>query len=663
MTMSSTPWWDPELKTEPHTRLLPLVKAMQETQAQRYENMRRMVSVYEYGGGSGANTPDDLSAIDDARLHFNVAKNAMDTMHAQVCTPRVAPMLLTEGGTKGQRDRAKMATKAIEGVFDENDFEEIREDVVLDAQVSYCGFALVYSCVYGKKTADNDTRYADIKIERILPEDIFVDEAEGLYRKPRCIYRRQFRDRYVLLAEYGKPDADLFGSAATRKSAIKKAKAGSPRGNNRVQNADQIEVWEAWHLPSGPVEYEEVEEEGKRRRKPAHDGLHAICIDGCTLFSEPWDCDRFPIAVYRPEKARTGFWGLAAMRQAMAGQREYERVTERLQRAHKKQGSAGFVVSRGANLNTRELTNGVGWIVEVDGSPDGVRDVTPTPANPQTYEYREGIASDVLRFLGLSGFSAQSEVPAGMTNASGKALQTFEDSEGKRGILRHRGMERFVIDASDLVITEARRRIAEGIRIESRYRDKTGFQCIDWNEIIEVLEDRKSYVVRTFPVGMLAQTPSAKFAQLDSLLDRGVINVEQFKRLFEIPDLEAENAIDTADVEIIDKNLDYMVTTGKYLSPQSFDSLELIIERGGKVYNAYRIAEVLDERLELVRRYIIDAKALIDEAASKAAAMASGPPGMPMREGMGPEMPPPPMGPEMGAPMGGPPMIPPGMAA
>lgn len=662
-TLSDTPWWTKDWRTSPpHKRLIPLVRSLQSTQQQRYVNMRKMISVYEYGFSASSSSMNDIGPLEDRRLHFNVAKNAMDTMHAQVCTPKISPMLLTEGGTKGQRDRAKMATRAIEGVFDENDMDELKEDVTLDGQLAYCGFAKVFSRICDDHE-EGENGYGEIKIERVIPEDVLVDDSEGRNRKPRCMFQRAFEDRYVLLASYGESGDGLYGSAKLRAEKISKAKSGSPTIDDFAQNTDRVEIWEAWHLPSSPIEYDEAGD------VDPHDGLHVIAIDGCTLLVEPWDRDRFPFAVYRPEKARQGFWGLSAMRQAMAGQREYEKITEKLQRAHAKMGSSSIIASRGSNVNTREIGNGQGQIIECDGSPEGIRDFTPTPANEQTYRFRESIADDVLRYLGISGFASQSEIPSGMTNASGKALTTLSNAESKRGILRHRATERFIVDVSDLVLDEARSLIRDGVRVTSRSRDKTGFTNIDWKDIVEVLEDRKNYVVKTFPIGALSQEPAEKFAQLDALLDRQVITIDQFKRLYEIPDLEAENSVDMADTEIIDKNIDHMVTKGRYLSPQSFDNLQLIIERAGKIYNAYRIAEVPDARLELIRRYITDAKAMIDDAATKAAAMASGPPGMPMREGMGPPMPPPPMDPmggpmqqmsiplDAGPPMQGPPMM------
>lgn len=631
--LDGSPWWDPGSKEPPHRRLIPLVRNLLMQQATRYENMRRMVTVYEHGFETVGNTWTNLGSlrrVDGARLHFNVAKNAMDTLLSQVCGPRVSPMLMTDGGTWLQRERARLATKAVEGVLADNNGEEIREDIALDAQTAYCGFAFVYSeCT--------EEGVARIRVERVNPQDVVVDEAEGRDRRPRCIYRRHYRDRYWMLAKYGGPDKDLYGAAKTRSDAIKKAPKATPWTDaTRSQSQDTIEVWEAWHLPSG---------------HESDDGRHTIAVVGCTLFDEEWERDAFPVAVYRPEKAREGFWGLAAMEQALAGQREYERVTEKLQRQHKAYGT-GLVVYGGAAVNVKEMTNGVGTVMDVNGPPGSVQPLTPTPANPQTYQYREGISGDILRYLGISEYSAQSSIPEGMAGASGKAMQLVVNEESKRNILRHRAMERFVVELAELVIDEARCVMKRGYKVNSRYRAKTGFENVDWADIVDVVQDRDAYVVQTFPVGMLAQSPAAKFAQLDALLERQVITVDQFKRLFEMPDLAAEIDVDASDSEVLQKTIDKMVLTGRYTQPQPFDDFKLLLgdETGGgglgrKLYNAYRSAGVPEDRLELVRMYLVDAKALQDRAKASAA---------PTSTGMAPA-------PNPQAAAGAPPALPPGM--
>lgn len=593
---TDTPWWDRSTGLDPHVRLIPVIREIRERQQGRYTRMRKMQSVYEYGFAG-----ED----EDVKLNPNAAKNAIDTVHAALITPRIAPMLLTEGGTWGQRDKAKKATKALEGVFDENDVEELKEDVTLDALTAFNGFAHVYSEVFEQ----DGVEYGEVKIARVMPDEVGVDDAEGLYRTPRCIYRWQNRDRYKMLHDFGEPDDDLYGSATDRRKAIRKAKAATVKDDYSEEASTQIEVFEAWHLPSGPVR------EGKK-----HDGRHVICIDGCTLVDEPWDRANFPLLSYRAEKARRGYWGLALMRQAMAGQREFEEVTRKLQRAHRRMGGVHMMIGNNADADLEEFTGGQGTKVRVKGDINQLRDFAPTPANPQTYQYREQVAADILRYMGVSQFAAQSEVPAGLQQASGKALQKFQDTNDKRGIGRHRALERFIIQLSQLVLDEVRALLKAKVKVVARYRDKRGFEVIDWKDIIDVFDDQKNYVIRIFPVGMLSQDPSAKFAELDRLLELQVINIEQFKRLYEIPDIEAENDIECADYEVIDKNLDYMVTTGKYVDVQPFDNWALIVTRGGKFYNACRIANVPDARLELIRRYTVAAQDMIAEQERKQAA-------------------------------------------
>lgn len=621
--LGATPWWkDPKGDgPHPHARLIPLVHSMQRSQSSRYQNMRRMQAVYEYGytatTEAGGNGP-----IEDRLLQFNIAKGAIDTMLAGLLASRITCMVLTEGGTWSQRQRAKLATKAVDGVCDDNDVEELTEDVARDAHTSYCGFFKVRSDVHAEdEDGDNDDadgpKVAEIRVERAIPDDIYVDEAEGRHRKPRCIYHRYFVDRYVALALWGGTDPDLYGAAGDRKAAIRKAPVGGSgevpelRPEN-MASGEMIEVWESWHLPSGPVRFD-------KNGKATHDGRHCIAVDGATIVFEPWNRERFPFAVYRPEKAHKGFWGLAAMRQAMAAQREHAVLDHKIQQQNKRMGVTAFVAQQDS-MDLREIADGQGMIW-VASNPEAVKPLVVDAVAQQTYQYRGTIAQDLLRYFGVSQFSAQNEVPAGLSQASGKALQKFADEGDKRQILRHRALERAKVDLFDLIIDEARACIKAGFAVRTRYHDKHGFEPIDWSEIVKVVEDRKAYVVKSFPVGMLAQTPSAKFAQLDVLLERQIITTEQFKRLFGMPDLEAEADVDCADYEMVDRVIDKMVTTGRYMGPlEPWDDPELVLARGRKILQAYRIAEVPDGRLALVRRYLADAEAEKTKRAQQAAA-------------------------------------------
>jgi hypothetical protein len=349
------------------------------------------------------------------------------------------------------------------------------------------------------------------------------------------------------------------------------------------------------------------------------------------------------------------------MRDMIAQQREYEKITKKIQNAHQKMGMSGFLTPKGAELNMREITVGThaaGFSAEYDG-PTPPTPLVPEPVAEGTYAYAASIPRDMLERRGISTLAAASQLPAGLQQASGKALQVFEDFEDVRLLPYHRERERFKIQLSWVITCLARKIVDKNGSYKATYRGKKGLEAIDWKD---VLMDKEDFVLKVFPVSALSKQPAAKFAQLNEMMDRGAITVEEFKRLYELPDLEAENELDTADTDIIDQNMDTMVTTGRYISPEPFDNLDLIVQRAGKFYNLCRQNDVPDDRLQLLRNLMEDAKSLKQQAAPPPVMAPPGvgapPPGMP------PGMPPggPPAGPPGMVPPAGPlPGMPPGM--
>jgi hypothetical protein len=624
-----------------HEYLIGLAQQMRQRQSQLAENTRKCIAIYQWGGDSRELDDTSDPALEESTVAFNAAQNVIETVHAKICKSRILPMPLTSGGGYLARHRAKECGKALEGEFDENDVDSIKEDVVLDALVTGHGAGAA-------KVFEHEGR---VCIQHVPIEDIWFDEAEIRYRKPRCCYHVQRVDQFLLLEQFaGKDESGLDGSREERADAIRRAASRAiSHGIVSVKgDATQIEVIEAWHLPSCHVDPDAETYE--------HDGRHVIAIDGCTLVDEPWDGECFPFAFYVPRKRRRSIWGLSMMFALVAPQREYEKLTAKIQNQHQKMGVSGWVAPKNADINWREITAGTfagGWQAEYAGQ------VPPTPVivDPVaqgTYLYKDSIPRDMMQNQGVSQLSAQSQVPAGLSQASGKALQVFEDFEAERLLVYHRELERWTVRLAWLVI-ETARKIAENDNGYSvRYRGKRGFEKLTWKK---VLVDREDLILKVFPVSQLSKQPSARFAQLTELLNAQAITVEQFKRLYELPDIEAENELDTADTDIIDRNLDIMVTTGRYMSPEPWDvgpeRFQTLIGRAGKFYNLCRQHEVPEDRLRLISDYIVDAKSLKEQmdAEEAAKAAASAPPPPPPGMGAPPGMPP--MDPGMPPPMPG----------
>lgn len=619
-----------------------LTTEMRRHQGTLLDNTKKCIAIFQWGGDARNADEQDDPVLEETCNAYNAAKNVIETVHAKVCKSRILPMPLTNGGGYLERQRAKEIGRALEGEFDRNEVDQIKEDVVLDA----------LSTAHGAGAAKVMQRGSRVCIEHVPIEDVWFDPAEVRYRKPSCCYHVMGVDKFKLLAEYGKDDPDLEGSAEERRIAILRASRGvtAKQSLAGVHGPVQIEVVEAWHKPSGECEYE-VSEDGSR--KALHDGRHVIAIEGCTLVDEPWDGKRFPIAFYVPRKRRRSVWGMSMMFDLVAPQREYEKLTAKIQTQHQKMGVSGWSAPKGANVNAREIKAGTfvaGWLMEHDG-PQGPTPLVVEPVAQGTYAYKDSIPRDMMQSQGVSSLSANSQLPAGLQQASGKALQVFEDFESERLLGYHRELERWIIALSWLVIDVARALVADEKDYEVAYRlpKGAGRGHVRWSKVLPKADEELD--LRVFPISQLSKQPAALFAQLQDLLNSGAITVEQFKRLFALPDLEAENELDTADTDIIDRMMDIMITTGRYMGPDSFDNFDLLIARAGKMVNLCRVQDVPEDRIKLLHDFIEDAKSLKDQAAAKAAAAAPPPGAAPGPMNAPPPGAPPPPMPGPGGPM------------
>ena len=610
-----------------HEFLGGLTDTMRLNQGNLLENTRKCIAMFQWGGGSLTLEDSDDPQLEETCNAYNAAQNVVETTHSKVCKSRILPMPLTSGGGYLQRHAAKQLGKALEAEFDENDVDQIKEDVVMDALVT----------AHGAGAAKVYARNGKVVIQHVPIEDVWFDAAETRYRRPRCCYHVMPMDKFVVLKDYGGDDDCLEGTPAERRVAILSAasKALAKQTISGMISPTQVEVIEAWHLPSGECEEDEEGDDssGDVTREPKHDGRHVIAIAGCTLVDEPWDGESFPIEFYVPRKRRRSIWGLSMMFDLVAPQREFEKLTMKIQSAHQKLGVAGWMAPKTANLNQREITSGTfaqGFVTEYDGQ-QGPVPLIVDPVPPGTYQYKDSIPRDMMQYEGVSSLSASSQLPSGLQQASGKALQVFEDFESERLLPYHRELERWTMRLSWLIVRTAHQIVKDGGNPKVKHRGKYGTEPLQWKDVLP--KDLSELVLRVFPVSQLSKQPSALFAQLTELLNAQAITVEQFKRLFDLPDLEAENQLDTADTDILDRNMDLMITTGRYLSPEPFDDLELLIKRAGKMINLCRTQEVPDARMKLLRDYIEDAKGLqkqiADEEAAKAAAAAPPPGAMP----------------------------------
>lgn len=574
------PWWADD--DEPHKRLYSTLEKIRRNQAVRIHNNMRLINIYQYGYKASEYIEGQEPAMADHILSFPAIKQAVDTVWSKLIKAKIAPMPLSTGAGYIERRKAKDLGKAIQAEFDGNNWDKLKELIIKDALVTSFGGGVA-------KVFSNGER---VCIEHVPPECIVIDDMEGAFGTPRNIYQVISIDRYVAVHQYGGVDRDLNGSSAARTEAL--MRAPTEMGHSMFTTGDSIELVEAWHLPSGP---------------DSKDGRHVICCNGYTLFSEEWTKESAPFAFYIPRRRLRGFWGISFAYDMASAQREFEKVGAKLQLAVQKMGGTHVIASRSSNINPEEISNEQGTFIEYDGSIPP-QTWNPEPFNQGVYQYWQSMPQMMMRYKGISETASSSQVPAGLQQASGKALQVFESFEDERLLPEHRELERMVVRVAELVI-EAWKDLLDGdgkYEASSRERD-----LVKYYKISSLIDGEKDPVISIFPVSELAKTPSAKFEQVTELLKIGAISIDQFRRLYDMPDIDSETELDTADADIIDYTLERILLDDEYSPPEPFDNLQLCISRGRKFLNQCRRREESPEKLALIHQYILDAKTLLEQ--------------------------------------------------
>ncbi len=622
-------WWLAHtLDRDPHDVLMGIVQSMQTKQALRYDNFRRIQNIYEWGYKAAYNIssgnsvfptvgPTQDAPVDDGLLAYNALANVINTVQAKVTKNKITVMPITTGGDFMQQRNAKRLGQCIQGELEANKFQQIRKGYNLNALNFGIGLVKVFE------------QWGRVCIERVSPLNIYVDDGEGRYQDPRSMYFIDGYDRFVIASMSDRAGDSWHGTPEERKTAILCAPTMPDPGGYSVSQ-DRIQVVEAWHLPSMPVE---KDEDGNYEE---HDGRHTLVVDGCTLIDEPFHWDRFPFAVCRPFPREWSWWGLSTAHALASGQREFEKYTQNNQLAFERMTGSHIIAPRQANIKARSISNDKGTFFEYDGGiPPTV--MNPEAVNPQTLMYTASIPDNMMRFVGVSPLSAQSQLPAGLQQASGKALQVFDNFESERLVNFHDADEACIIEVAELVILVVKDLLESDPEYKVKVQSREVLDEVSWSD---ALKDQENFVLKISPISDLANTPSAKFQQLQERLNVGDITLQDFNSLIEMPDLSTFDEFATADADIVREMLCSIAFDGKQVQPQPFDDLNMAIMMTRKFINVMRQKKKFPEaRMEMLHDFLLSLQDLV-RAANPPAPPPS--PGQPM-----PAAPPPPNAPGM----------------
>lgn len=550
----------------------------QDQKDRRERNLRCMrlysnqdfVNIGPYGYSKTYTSPN----LPENRVKYNVIASGVDTLAAKVSKMKPRVSFLTGGGQFHIQEKAKKLGKFTIGAFYQNDIYFKHQQAFRDSLVFDIG-VIKHFHMNGK-----------ICSERVLPLELYVDMADGMYGKPRSIYHVKYVHKDVLSQEY--PDQE---------TAIKSSFGTLDVTSDRsvlTQDRDYVVVVEAWHLPTD-------EDSG--------DGRHVITVEKNILVNEEYLREYFPFTFFRWVQPFIGFYGQSLTDRITGNQIEINKMLRVIQRSFHLGSAFKVFLEYGSKVARDHINNEVGSIIYYSGTkPDFY---VPNVVNPEYFNHLKWLIQSAYEEAGISQLSAAAKLPPGLDGGSGKALREWNDLETERFILTAQQFEGSFLDTAKQYIDLAREMKENGEDMKVTAESKKFVDTIKWSEIDL---DHDQYIMQMFPTSQLPNTPSGRLAYVQELIQAGMIPPEMALTLLEFPDVEGYTSLKTAPIDNIMDMLDRILYEGKYMPPEPFQNLQMGVQIFQQAYLRAQINGAPEDRLELVRVWIKSAQDMLTQA-------------------------------------------------
>lgn len=503
------------------------------------------------------------------RVTYNVAQAVVDTAAAKISKNRPRALFMTMGGNYDKQTMAKGLTKFVDGVFYETDFyESVFDRCFTDCGIFDSGISKVYA----------DRRRKKIRIERTLPTELLINDAEAIYGSPRSIYQRKWVDRDVLASEFGGKDPDKI-------KKIKDADGGDPLKSISLRATDMIPVYEGYHLGNGTDE-----------------GVYRIAIKGCSLVRKPWTKDYFPFPQLNWNLRPVGFWGQGLVEQVVGLQLEINKLQKVIAAAQHLMSVPRVFVESGSEIISATINNEIGAILEYTGT-------MPTQAMwqavlPELYQRLETLYQKAFEITGISQLSASSKKPEGLDAAV--AINAYHDIETERFVKVGQRTETFVLKHADQIIDLARE-MEDGSVLSPGTHE---LEEIAWKDVNLT---RDEFVMRKFPTSLLPTTPAAKLQAVQDIQKSGLLTDQTpggiwARQMLDFPDVEEFMSVQNeayTEARFIITNI---VERGEYDPPEPNMNLQLLLQLAQSAKSKAKRTGVPEKRIEMLAR-------LMDECA------------------------------------------------
>lgn len=507
---------------------------------------------------------------------LNVTKSVVDTAVSKLGKDRPMPQAVVDDADWSVKRRARKMTRFIKSEMRASNFDAMSRCVLRKGTIRGTG-CLKVSSDMGK-----------IVVEDVAREELLIDPRDAQYGQPRQLIHRCAIPREVLAERYPEHRAEIMMASPAQPQW---EDFYDEYGTTYLTEEDRIEVYEAWHLPSGC---------------DADDGRHAIVMAGVTLDHDEWERDYFPFAFFHWSPPLRGFWGMGLVYELASIQEAINNIVRDIQRNIEYHGRA-MTLARKGTVFTGHLTGRKPFLLEYEG-PNAPQVVVPNAVSPAQLQMLDRLIQSAYDLTGVSMMSAQSRNPVG-AGASGRALDNFYDIQSERfadvqaayADMRMQGA-RLILDAACSMAEENEEKKRPYVTTWSEH-GRMG--RLDWKD---VEMKREQYRLELEPVNFLPDTRAGKLAMVEQLAAGGVIDPKWTSALFDEPDLERANRVRNAAFNNLERIMEALADEEEVnlfpLTPEPYHDLELAAQMGIAYYNRAQLDGAPEEVLERYRWYL-----------------------------------------------------------
>lgn len=542
-------WWRCE-KDNVHHNLFATVEEINGQNGLYVEQIKnaRMYTNQDIMSASPEMSSNTAGVLPKNRPTYNLVKSSIDTLNSRIGKSKPRPYFLTTKGDYEKQEKAKKLQQFMDGFFDKEHIYIKSKNIFRD------------SCIFKLGVFKLWVKDGDLKIDHINPMEISVDEVDGRYGDPSCIYQTKFIKTTVLEARYPKYKEQIKSSAkeqVSTKTMVCKVIEGFKKGPN---------------------------------------GRHVISIEEATLSDNPYTKDYFPYEFFRYEDALIGFWGEDVVNQEAGIQLEINKVMRMISKGIELVAVPKVFMTATASVPEVAINNRIGQVIKhAAGQPPTF--YTPTAMTPEVYKYLDWLIQTGFELLGLSKMSATAEKPAGLS--SGKALRTYQDIESDRFAITAQRWDSFFLRLCDKIISEAKEVYS---KVKVPVVGAKFLETIDWSEISM---EKDEYVMRVFSTNLLPTQPPAKLEMVRELTEMGAINPDRTLELMDMPDIEQYIDQRNGTSNLVKYQVDQILTKGNYIAPDPKINPTLGYEiANDRFLDLLSKENVSQEKVELLSRYV-----------------------------------------------------------